>query len=765
MKKMFSGITLALLLTCLLPLEFSVRASSPQYYDVFLTIHRVGLVDPIENPWLLEFGADWTVKVLFYNGEVWDEKTVDGPHNNDNPILEATITWSVDLLEFQNVTFKIQLYERDGWGLLPPDVADISACIGGGYDDYNGTFPRGATYVGYYNLVNNTLSGDYVQIDGSYYRTSGNFDDSVGIDENDADLWFKITDAYGITVRKVPEVYSTIQAAIDAAIPGAGEIVRVDAGTYNERITIGKSSLEIIGLPGAVIDGGGGTVVLITGNHIKFSNFRVQGGSNYGARGIAIHGNYTVVTGNTIVNNFDGIYLNTAHSYVCWNLIANNSDSGTLAVSGCVNDTIIGNNVLDNGGYGIQLYSWEGGGNLIKGNTIQNNSICGLSVEFSDSNYIQGNYIKDNPSEGMTLLYSGHNILRENVMEGNEYNFGVRAHDYLRHFIQDIDTTNFVNGKPIYYWVNKTAGQIPDDAGYVGVINSAHVEVNYLKITKNLQGILLAFTTNSVVRYVSLMQNKWGIHLFFSNSNIVYHNNFINNVNQAAAINSFSNTWDDDYPSGGNYWSDYTGVDLYRGPYQNETGKDGIGDIPYVIDANNQDNYPLMNPWANIAVTNIIPSKTMVGQGYSLFINVTIENQGYDTAILNATTYANTVIIATLTNITLTSKNSTTITFAWNTTGFAKGNYTVSAIAWPIPGEINIADNNKTADSTVKIGVPGDMNGDGKCNILDLVKVAGKFGKNKGDPGYDPNYDFNDDNKINILDLVKVARHFGTTDP
>ncbi len=35
---------------------------------------------------------------------------------------------------------------------------------------------------------------------------------------------------------------------------------------------------------------------------------------------------------------------------------------------------------------------------------------------------------------------------------------------------------------------------------------------------------------------------------------------------------------------------------MYSGQYQNETGSDGIGDTPYVIDANNQDNHPLMRP-------------------------------------------------------------------------------------------------------------------------------------------------------------------------
>jgi parallel beta-helix repeat protein len=76
----------------------------------------------------------------------------------------------------------------------------------------------------------------------------------------------------------------------------------------------------------------------------------------------------------------------------------------------------------------------------------------------------------------------------------------------------------------------------------------------------------------------------------------------VNNTQQVVVYYS-SNNWDDGYPSGGNYWSDYNGTDLYSGPYQNETGSDGIGDTPYVIDANNQDNYPLLQP-ANL-VENI----------------------------------------------------------------------------------------------------------------------------------------------------------------
>jgi len=86
------------------------------------------------------------------------------------------------------------------------------------------------------------------------------------------------------------------------------------------------------------------------------------------------------------------------------------------------------------------------------------------------------------------------------------------------------------------------------------------------------------------------------IYLWDSSNNVFCHNNFINNTYQVYTSNSV-NVWDDGYPSGGNYWSDYTGVDLFSGPYQNKTKSDGIGDAPYIIDVNNTDRYPLMAPF------------------------------------------------------------------------------------------------------------------------------------------------------------------------
>jgi hypothetical protein len=59
------------------------------------------------------------------------------------------------------------------------------------------------------------------------------------------------------------------------------------------------------------------------------------------------------------------------------------------------------------------------------------------------------------------------------------------------------------------------------------------------------------------------------------------------------------NFWDDGYPSGGNYWSDYNGTDLFSEPLQIIPGSDGIGDTPYtnIGGSGTLDNYPLMAPY------------------------------------------------------------------------------------------------------------------------------------------------------------------------
>jgi hypothetical protein len=60
--------------------------------------------------------------------------------------------------------------------------------------------------------------------------------------------------------------------------------------------------------------------------------------------------------------------------------------------------------------------------------------------------------------------------------------------------------------------------------------------------------------------------------------------------------------WDNGYPAGGNYWSDYTGKDQYSGTKQNANGSDAVGDTPYDINFGQRDHYPLISPYYDFKV-------------------------------------------------------------------------------------------------------------------------------------------------------------------
>jgi len=111
-------------------------------------------------------------------------------------------------------------------------------------------------------------------------------------------------------------------------------------------------------------------------------------------------------------------------------------------------------------------------------------------------------------------------------------------------------------------------------------------------------GVHLYRSSNNIISRCKISNSSGtGLAIENSSNNHIYHNNFENNPTQALDRGG-TNSWDDGYPSGGNYWSDYTGIDNYRGENQDSPAGDGFGDTPYNITGDaNQDRYPLMESW------------------------------------------------------------------------------------------------------------------------------------------------------------------------
>ena len=168
----------------------------------------------------------------------------------------------------------------------------------------------------------------------------------------------------------------------------------------------------------------------------------------------------------------------------------------------------------------------------------------------------------------------------------------------------------------------------------------------------------------------------------------------------------------------------------------------------------------------DVAVIDVTCCKSVVGQGHLLPINITVGNEGFYNETFTVTAYYNDTAITlpsgenyTIMNL-ASGENYTTITFAWNTTGFAKGNYSISAIAWPVPGETDTADN-EYVDGWVVVTIAGDIDGDGDVDYRDLFILARAYGSSVGQPSYIANADLDCNGKIDYKDLFHLARNYG----
>ncbi|MCW4055410.1 MAG: hypothetical protein NWE82_01355, partial [Candidatus Bathyarchaeota archaeon] len=96
----------------------------------------------------------------------------------------------------------------------------------------------------------------------------------------------------------------------------------------------------------------------------------------------------------------------------------------------------------------------------------------------------------------------------------------------------------------------------------------------------------------------------------------------------------------------------------------------------------------------------------------------------------------------------------------WNTAAFTEGNYTISVNVTTVAGETNMTDN-FMSDGQVCVTMPGDVDGDFDVDIFDIVKIAGSYGTEEGQPKYDANCDIDKDGDVDIFDVVIAAGHYG----
>jgi parallel beta-helix repeat protein len=264
---------------------------------------------------------------------------------------------------------------------------------------------------------------------------------------------------------------------------------------------------------------------------------------------------YTGILLNSSSNNKINRNTMTRHDYGIW-------------LDSSFNNSINGNTMTQSV---TSIYLFSSSDNTIYRNTLTNTGL--IRLNFSLSNSITRNNITNGYGGVRFDSSSNYNSLEENIV-GSVLD-GISLYDSSEY--------NIIRGNNI---TNNSLGGIMFDA------TSNHNSIYGNTIENNTVGIVPNYGQGWTEGNMITTNVAYGTSQLVSSNNTYYHNNIITNSQQVNTGSSgYVGVWDDGYPSGGNYWSDYDGTD---------TNHDGIGDTPYIIDADNTDNYPLINPWNHI---------------------------------------------------------------------------------------------------------------------------------------------------------------------
>ncbi|TET90893.1 MAG: DUF1416 domain-containing protein [Methanomassiliicoccales archaeon] len=271
---------------------------------------------------------------------------------------------------------------------------------------------------------------------------------------------------------------------------------------------------------------------------------------------------------------------NTDAPFILRNVYAHfvDIDFGCVSISN-VSNAVIENTEIVSPGWGLGI--GDSHNITIKNSTVSGAWIHDVDIAYSTNITIVNSRIGPNRLGSLISWGCSNVTIKDNIFPGGRVG------------IELYDETN----------VEITGNTIASNDG-IHLINVSHSNVTGNSVTAWVKNVHLEDSSNITLSENTIIGRHnftYGAHLENSSSIFLNHNNFMNNTYQALDDLGSENSWDDGYPSGGNYWSNYTGVDQKSGPNQDQPGSDGIGDTPFIIDTNSQDNYPLMTPIGSLA--------------------------------------------------------------------------------------------------------------------------------------------------------------------
>lgn len=289
-----------------------------------------------------------------------------------------------------------------------------------------------------------------------------------------------------------------------------------------------------------------GILVSYSENNTVASNVFSSNGSGTGAELSGMYAKNMNLSSNTFRDNERGVHIyESTRNKVDDNTFTDNIYSIDVESSRHVwvpypptgtNNVITRNNISIDWGYtyGIRVQNSEL--NFLGDNIISSSSgWAGIWIEESDNNTFANNSISSNSAakstNGIHLENAGGNNLTNNTITNFTYNFGIVGVK-LWDFVQEIDSQNSVDSKPIYYWVHENGNNssYSSDGGYYGFVNSTYMKVgNVSEIQHNLQAFLIAFSNHIDLTNVSASNTSYGVESYMSHRNVIANSTFFHN--------------------------------------------------------------------------------------------------------------------------------------------------------------------------------------------------------------------------------------------
>ena len=252
-----------------------------------------------------------------------------------------------------------------------------------------------------------------------------------------------------------------------------------------------------------------------------------------------------IIQGLNITGQSGDSLIQIQNTNVYFQINASHFQGGTAGIylENVVNGSIINNTILLNM---VGVYLYQSNNNSIFNNSISNSSLYGIALEYSGNNTLFNNTLHDG-SRGIYVSDSKDNTLSNNTFMENSMGmefYGASGNNKIVNntfindsfllrgsqfsdYIQSEVSNNVINGKPLLYWLNKTAEVLPTDVGQIILVNCHEMNVTNYSLFNCDVGLITVYCSELMISDNFFSNVRYGIQVVYLSQSTILNNTFV----------------------------------------------------------------------------------------------------------------------------------------------------------------------------------------------------------------------------------------------